>query len=141
MRRTYSAIAASSFPCLSSLSACFNVASRSIATEIPGGGNALLLNDRIKQRGRPERAAVQRRVTVLRNSREMFRGGIALVPVIAVARIGGMVCAHLTIARHLGEDRGRRDGRAAPIAVQHAALRHHQLRNCLLYTSPSPRDS
>jgi len=46
-----------------------------------------------------------------------------------IARIGGVVCEHLAVARHLREDRSGCDGGAASIAVQHAPLRHHQLRN------------
>ena len=72
---------------------------------------------------------MQRRVAVARDGGEMVGGGVALVAIVAVARIGGVVRQHLAIARHLGDDRRGGNGAAAAIAVQHAALRDQQVGN------------
>src|SRR5581483_9206583 len=68
--------------------------------------------NRIKQGWRPERTPVQRRVAVTRDGREMIRRRVALVTVVTVARVRCVMREHLSIARHLRDDR-RRGNRAA----------------------------
>ena len=83
--------------------------------------------DRIKQASlRLERAAMQWRIAVPRDGGQVFGGGVALVTVVAVARIASVQREHLAIARHLGDDRCGGDRRAPAVAVQHATLRDHQ---------------
>ena len=52
---------------------------------------------------------MQRRIPVLRDSGEVIGGRVTLVPVVAVARILGMMDEHLAIPCHLGHDRRRRN--------------------------------
>ena len=52
----------------------------------------------------------------------MFGGGVSLVSIVPVARVVLVLGHHLPIAGHLGDDGRGSDRRAAPIAVQHAAL-------------------
>ena len=84
---------------------------------------------RIKQRRGLERTAMQGRVAVERHGREMLRGGVALVAVVAVARIGLVMPLHLAIAGHLGDDRRRGHRAHLAVALGHAHLRHHQIGN------------
>src|SRR4051794_3150425 len=123
--RAYSAMAASSRPWRSSFSAFFSVSSRSKAKEgFSAGerGRAGLRLDSIKQRGRPERSAVDVGIAEPRHRIEVVAGGVALVAIEAVARIPPVQIEHHPIARDLGDDRGRRNRRAPAVAVDHAAL-------------------
>src|SRR5262249_14266840 len=122
--RTYSAIAASILPCRISFSALRSVAARSIGTislryessvdqsfgrpvlARRGGVGARRIN-RIKQRGRPERAAVHVRVAEPCNGVKMIGRCVALVAIEAVARVEAVQLEHLAVARHLRHDRGR----------------------------------
>ena len=71
--------------------------------------------------------------------REMLRHGIALVGLETVARAILRQRAHQPVARHLGDDRGRRDRQDQPVAADHgvavagdiepvAAVDEHMLR-------------
>src|SRR5215217_7955827 len=102
--RTNSAMAASSFPCRISFSAFRSVTARSMGKAIFSlrsrsllvvldvskrhdlGGRRPVVH-RIKQRWRPERAAMHLRVAESCHGLEMIGGGVALVAIEAVARI------------------------------------------------------
>ena len=60
---------------------------------------------------------------------KVIRRRISLVAIVAVARVGRVMGQHFAIARHFCKDLRRRDAGASTIAVDHAALRHQQLRN------------
>src|SRR5436190_13184635 len=127
--RRYSAMAASILPVRRSFSALRSAAARSMGTsvKVPGGYSRCSTNG-IKQRRRAERAPMRFRIAKSCNGVEMIRGRVALVAIEPVPRVEAMKHEHLTIARHLGDDRRRGDRRTPPIAVQHAALRHRQIR-------------
>src|SRR6188508_2863752 len=92
-------------------------------------GSGVKRCDRIKQRGGSERLAMKGRVPVPGQRRQMIRGGIALVLIVAIPRVGKMVRDHLTIASHLGHDRRRGNRAAPPISVHDAALRDLKVGN------------
>src|SRR3989442_7229437 len=83
--RTYSAIARSSLPCLSSFSAFLSASSRSVAKR------AL---DPIKQGGRPKRSAVRVGIAEPRDGVEMLARRVALVPIEPVAGIPAVELQH-----------------------------------------------
>src|SRR6185503_19550074 len=110
--RTNSSMAASSFPCRISFSALRSVTARSMGTAAVvsrQSQSAVVLGQlfvhRIKQRRRPERAAMHIRVAEPCNGVEVIGGGVALVAIESVARIAIVELAHLAVARHLGDDR------------------------------------
>ena len=72
----------------------------------------------IKQRWRPERPAVCIGVAVACNSVQMIRGRVAFVPIETIARIPAVQLEHLTIPRHLRDDRRGCNRRAAAVAVR-----------------------
>src|SRR5262245_6048642 len=111
-------MAASSLPCLSDFSAWRRVAARSKATASV---------HRIQERWRSKRTAMDVGVAVARDGVEMIRSGVAFVAIESVARITSVELQHAAVARDLGDDRRGGDGGAAPVAVQHAALRHRQI--------------
>src|SRR5258706_2331832 len=117
-------MAPSTFPWRSKLAACFSVASRSIAT-----GRLARRGHVVEQRGRPERAAMQCRVSVLRDRSKMISCGIALVSIVAVAWVRRMMHEHFAVPRDLRDNGRGGDGSAPAIPVQHAALRHQKVWN------------
>ncbi len=58
----------------------------------------------IKQRRRPERAAVRIGVAEACNGVQMIRGRVAFVPIETVAGIASVQLEHLPVARHLRHD-------------------------------------
>src|SRR5581483_10327508 len=72
---------------------------------------------------RREGAAMNWRGTERAQRREMLGRAVAFVPREAVTRIALVVLAHHPLARHLGEDRGRRDAEALAIATHDRGLR------------------
>ncbi len=60
---------------------------------------------------------------------EVIPRGVPFVTVEAIARIARVEIAHQTVARDFGEDRGGRDGRAAPVAANDGPLRHGESGN------------
>src|SRR4051812_22243946 len=103
--RGYSAMALSTRPCRSSFSAFFSVSSRSRATKVsrgrPFAGGRV---HRIKERLGAERSPVDVGVAEARDRVQVVTGGVALVPVEAVARIGRVQFQHHPVARDLGHD-------------------------------------
>ena len=69
------------------------------------------------------------RISVLSNRSEVVCRGIALVPIVAVARVLCVVHEHFAIPYDLCDDGCSGDRRAPAITVQHPALRHQQIWN------------
>jgi hypothetical protein len=65
---------------------------------------------------------MQRRVPVAFDGGTMLGGGVALVAIVAVARVALVKGHHLAITRDFGHDGGGGDGGTLAVAVQHAAL-------------------
>ena len=82
------------------------------------------LVDGIKQRRWPKRTPVRVRVAEPCDSLEMIGRCVPLMAVETVSWILCMKLLHETIARNLGHDGGRSNGRTPSIAMGHAALRH-----------------
>src|SRR5947207_13793143 len=120
--RTYSAIAASTFPCRNSFSAFRSVAARSMATGYE------LING-IKQSRRAERSPVRVGVAEASDRGQMVGGRVAFVAIEPIPWIAAVQLQHLAIARDLRHDRRRRNSGTAAIAVGNPALSHRQIRD------------
>ena len=83
-------------------------------------------SESIKQRRRLERPPVCLGITMLRDRREVRRGGVPLVPIEAIPGIGPMEVVHQPVAGDLGDDRRRGDGRRTRSPSHHGTLRHPQ---------------
>src|SRR5439155_14947146 len=118
--RTYSAMASSSLPCLSSFSAFLSASSRSVAKR------AL---DPIKQGGGPERSPMRVGIAEPRHRIEMLARRVAFVPIESVAGIPAVELEHGAIAGHLRHDRRGGNRRTPRVAVHHTALRHRDVGN------------
>ena len=102
--------------------------SNSLPSSVVSLGGRSSVN-RIKQRCGAERSAMHVGVAEPRDGFEVIGGGVALVTIEPVARIAAVEVEHLAVPRDLGDDRRGGNGRAAPVAVQHTALRHRQIRD------------
>src|SRR5688500_8755308 len=121
---TYSAMAASTFPNLMAFSAFFNAVSRSNGGT--GYCSSKISDNVIKQGCRPERPTVLWRIAKPCNRRQVVRRGISLMSVVTVSRVSGVEGLHQPIPSDFRDDRGRRNGGGAPIALDDASLRHRQ---------------
>ena len=83
----------------------------------------------IEERRRSEAAAMERRIPVACDGRQMVRRRISLVAIVPVPRIGRMMLGHFTVAGHLCHDGCRGNRAAAAIAVHHRPLREEEARD------------